>query len=190
MTQRRPGLLRIASVVIVMIGGCCAPRHSLAHGRSDLTVPATTTAPSAPAHLTVRVGGPDSVGCTIASVSPSANAFPDVWTRVENRVDEDVVVTYGPMSVIVHCGPYVRLGKNNSFPPRRQLLAPTDWLIADPPTGRWIESADGQEVQLMIPSRLPPGKYSVWVTYLLGDDPSSAINSETVDYEVDAPAAP
>ena len=102
---------------------------------------------------------------------------------VQNISSHDVIVAYARGNLVMHCGQYVQTGPE-IFQRRRQILSPWATIVFDPPQNGWGElSADGQP-ELMIPLKLPPGKYTVWATLQVPGPHGGIIRSDERTYEV------
>jgi hypothetical protein len=149
-----------------------------------------TTAPSsatavvpAGVYQTFRVAEPADLRLSIYGMKPAAKEFPYVLLTVQNISAHDEIVAYERGSLVIHCGSYVQHGPE-IFQRRRQILGPWATIVFDPPENGWGElSSDGQP-ELMIPIKLPPGKYPVWATFDVAGPHGGTIRSDQREYEV------
>jgi hypothetical protein len=148
------------------------------------TNPATTQSTSgAGIFETYRVAEPADLQLSIYGIKPAADGFAGVVLMLRNTSGHDVVVAYGPGSVTVHCGPFIQSGPARVFGRRREVLDPEALIVFDPPEKGWTQlSSDGQP-ELMIPTRLPPGKYNIWATFEVPGPHGGIIQSDKRDYQ-------
>ena len=134
---------------------------------------------------TFRVAEPRDLNLYIYGLRPGENGFPYVLLILQNIGTEAVLVPYGPGSVRVRCGPYVQGGPGGVDRVRREVLGPGELIALSPPEGGWGEaSAAGGQADLIVPERLPPGKYEISATYQLPDPPGGVVRSDRRMYDV------
>lgn len=178
-------LVRPARTILALAAGvaCLCGCRADGGARSPATAPSGLRRPGAPGLHLVREARPADLRYEIAGIGIGPNGFPDVRTRLTNASGEEVLVAYEPRRVLVHVDSYVRPGRDRTFPGRRQLLAPGESMPVDPPAGDWIQVAPDRQIELMVPTRLPPGRYSAWATFIVGDPHTDVLDTEHVAFE-------
>jgi len=145
------------SITLSALSGCCDKTPSTSR-------PSPTPQVAVGTFETFRVAEPADLRLLIYGVKPAAKDFPYVLLTVQNISSHDAIVAYERGSLVIHCGPYVQHGPE-IFQRRRQILSPFATIVFDPPQDGWGElSPDGQP-ELMIPVKLPAGKYTIWATF-------------------------
>lgn len=186
--------LLLATILIPVVLGCrSGSTTSAGPGR----VPATTQSASAgvletyrvaePADLQLSIYGiePGDEKLTTYGVKPTVNGYVGVVLMLRNISAHDVVVAYGPGSVVVHCGPFMQSGPGRVFGRRREVLDPQALIVFDPPKGGWSELSPEGQPELMIPAKLPPGNYNIWATFEVSGSHGRMIRSDNRVYQAE-----
>jgi len=155
---------------------CCARAPATSRPSPALEVPPGT-------FETYRRAEPADLRLSIYGLKPAAKDFPYVLLTVQNISSHDTIVAYERGSLVIHCGPYVQHGPE-IFQRRRQILSPWATIVFDPPENGWGEESPDSEPELMIPVKLPPGKYTVWATFQVAGTHGGVIRSDERVYEV------
>jgi len=101
---------------------------------------------------------------TIRDITPGPGGFPNVVTNLRSQIDQDVLATYAPGSITIHCGPYMQSGPAGAYGRRREILDGHGFIDFLPSIGGWSNDPQSS-ADLMMPSQLPPGTYDVWATF-------------------------
>lgn len=167
----------VMGVVLSALPGCCA--------KPPASGPSPASQPAAGTYETYRVAESADLRLLIYGVKPAAKDFPYVLLTVQNISTHDTIVAYERGSLVIHCGPYVQHGPE-IFQRRRQILSPWATIVFDPPQDGWGELSPDGEPELMIPVKLPPGKYTIWATFQVAGPHGGTIRSDERTYEVKA----
>jgi len=132
---------------------------------------------------TYRVAEPADLRLLIYGVKPAEKDFPYVLLTVQNISSHDAIVAYERGSLVIHCGPYVQHGPE-IFQRRRQILGPWATIVFDPPQDSWGELSSDGEPELMIPVKLPAGRYTIWATFQVAGAHGGTIRSDERVWEV------
>jgi hypothetical protein len=101
----------------------------------------------------------------LLSVKTGPNGFPQVIVNLRSLTSDEIIVSYAPNSLAIHCGPFVALGPPVTYGIRREILDAYGYMDFPPPTSGWHESPEPGQIQLLYPTRLPPNSYPVWATF-------------------------
>jgi hypothetical protein len=174
---------RLLAVAVCCVAGCRAtPSESPITSTRTTTLRATTRAGR---WETFRVAeGKDLRAILITSPNPAGH-YPTCVVQVYNASEEDVVVSYEPGSVVVHCGPYELHGPPATFVSRREVLRPNQPIEFSLPAAGWSRSPTNEPRELLIPTELPAGTYPVWATFRAGSQDGQTI--ETAHYTFTVP---
>jgi hypothetical protein len=132
---------------------------------------------------TYRVAEPADLRLSIYGVKAAAKDFPFVLLTLQNISNRDEIVAYERGSLVIHCGSFVQHGPI-VFQRRRQILSPFATIVFDPPDDDWAELAPNGEPELMIPVKLPPGKYTIYATFQVAGRHGGTIRSDERTFEV------
>ena len=128
----------------------------------------TTGSRSQPVETFRNATGAD-LSLGILSVTRDAAGFPLPVANLRSLTEDEIIVTYGPGDLTIHCGPYVSTGPTATYDIRREILDSYGYMDFPPNTSGWAElSADGK-LQLLHPTRLAPGQYELWATLRVPD---------------------
>ena len=106
-----------------------------------------------------------------------ADGFPLAQVNIYNTSNDQIIVGYEPESVVLHCGPYEKHAPPVGFVERREILRPKQPLEFDVAAGGWIPSPNAGGQDLLIPTKLPPGKYQTWASFRLPGNDATTIAS-------------
>ena len=173
----------LLAIAVCCVAGCRGtPREPAVASTRPATLPATTQGGR---WETFRVGeGTDLRAILITSPNPAGH-YPTCVVQVYNASEEDVVVSYEPGSVVVHCGPYELRGPPATFVSRREVLRPNQPIEFNLPGAGWSRSPTTEPRELLIPTELPAGTYPVWATFRVGSEGGQTI--ETAHYTFTVP---
>lgn len=168
--------IAVLSAILLLCG--CGISHS------PQSHPAPAKEPS-PIRQSVRVAEPEDLKLYIYSWKPGPDGFPQVTLDLRNNLNEDLLVAYAQGSVTVHCGPYAQTGPALVGLRRREVLDPFGSMKLFSPKGGWIElSADGKS-ELVVPIRLPAGKYELWASFEVAGPNPGVIESMRQTCQID-----
>jgi len=159
----------------------------LASGALAAAPAATRPATTRPTRLSFRLAVPADLRVILIIRSDPATHYPLCTVQVYNNSDDEVIVGYEPGSVVVHCGEYERRGPAPTFVSRREILRPNQPIEFELPAGGWARSPAAQPQELLIPMRLPPGRYPLWASFRTASTGESAVQSERDTYVVEKP---
>jgi hypothetical protein len=167
--------LPIFYIVLIGFTGCrgAAPTPSLSKPASDESTLVESFSVARPTDLRLSIYG----------VKPAPNDFPSVLLTVQNISSRDTIVAYERGSLTIHCGPYVQQGPE-TFRRRREILGPWSTIVFDPPADGWTQTTSGGPPELMLPVKLPPGKYDVWASFQVDEPNGGSIRSDHRVYTV------
>jgi len=103
----------------------------------------------------------------ILSVAEGGDGFPLAIVNLRSVTSDEIIVTYGPGAVAIHCGPYVQLGPPVTYGIRREILDGYGFLDFPPGSSGWAGTSGAGGLELMHPTRLPEGSYDLWATVYL-----------------------
>lgn len=115
--------------------------------------------------MTFRLAEAKDLRATLITRSGTADHFPVCTVQVYNVADDDVVVGYEPGCVVVHCGEFEQQGPAVTFVGRREILRSQQPIEFELPSGSWAQVSSSGPRNLLIPSQLPSGKYTIWATF-------------------------
>lgn len=153
------------------------PREASVASTRPATQPATTRAGR---WETFRVADATDLRAILITSPNPVGHYPACVVQVYNASEQDVVVLYEPLSVVVHCGPYELHGPPATFVSRREVLRPNQPIEFQMPAAGWSRSPTAEPRELLIPTELPAGTYPVWATFTLGGAGGQTI--ETAHY--------
>ncbi len=133
----------------------------------------------------VRVAEPGDVKLYIYSWKPGPDGFPQVTLDLRNNLSEDLLVAYAQGSVTVHCGPYAQAGPALVGLRRREVLDPYGSVKLFSPKGGWVELSDDGKPELVVPIKLPPGKYELWASFQVAGPHPGVIESGRQSCQID-----
>jgi hypothetical protein len=143
------------------------------------TKPATDSQP-----LTVfRMANKADLDFTIRDITPGPAGFPSVVTDLRNQTDDDILTTYAPGSVTIHCGPYTQTGPAGTYGQRREILDSHGFIDFLPITGGWSNDPQNSS-DLMMPAQLPPGTYDIWATFMVVGSQPQLLQTRHESYTV------
>jgi hypothetical protein len=116
---------------------------------------------------TIRLAQPKDLQVTLMAPTNPSDHYPLATVKVYNVATHDVIVSYEPGCVVIHCGGFEQRGPGMTFTRRREILRPRQPLEFEIPAGGWSRSSTPGEQDLLLPVPLPPGKYPVWATFQL-----------------------
>jgi hypothetical protein len=170
--------LWLLGIGLMALGGGCADAPPTSRPSPKIELPEGT-------FETFRVGEPADLRLSIYGVKPAAKDFPFVLLTLQNMSNQDQIVAYERGSLVIHCGDFVQHGPI-VFQRRRQILSPKATIVFDPPDDDWAELAPNGEPELLIPVKLPPGKYTIWATFQVAGRHGGTIRSDERTFEVKA----
>jgi hypothetical protein len=174
--MRNELLAVLSGIGLSVLAGCCTKAPPASGPSPSGVIPAGT-------FETFRVANPADLRLSIYGVRPAEKDFPYVLLTVRNECSNDVIVEYERGSLVIHCGTYVQHGPE-TFQRRRQILSPRATIVFDPPQNGWGEQSSDGQPELMIPIRLPAGKYTIWATFQVPGPHGGIIRSDERVYEV------
>jgi hypothetical protein len=101
----------------------------------------------------------------ILETHPGSDGFPVAIVHLRNMTSSPILITYAPNTVTIHCGDFVQHGPGETFGLRHEILDGYSDLDFAPPTSGWSKTSANGQVELMLPSRLPPGNYDLWAGF-------------------------
>lgn len=151
----------------------------LALGLIGCHAPTDGAPASRPADLEAfRTARPADLRVEVELWEEGPHGFPAATVTVHNATFDDVILPYTPTSVTIHCGPYVQSGPGGRFGRRREILEPLGWITFSPPSSVWTKLLPDGSSELVVPTRLPSGKYELWASFRLNGPKGPEINSE------------
>jgi len=103
----------------------------------------------------------------ILSVLPGQDGFPLVVVNLRSLTEDEIIVTYSPHTVAIHCGPFIAYGPPVTFGIRREILDAFGYMDFPPPRTGWIHRSEDGRLELILPKHLPPGHYDFWATFFM-----------------------
>ncbi len=173
---RRSLALPLLTSGLLVVG--CTPSH-------HASAPIAATSQPAPPRQSVRIATAADLKLYIHTWRAGPDGFPQLVLDLRSRVNDDLLVAYAQGSVVVHCGPYVQRGPLLTGLRRREVLDPYGSLNFFSPRGGWIEIAEDGTPQLVIPVKLPTGKYPLWATFEVAGEKPALIETERQTYRPD-----
>jgi hypothetical protein len=160
----------------------------LASGALAAAPAATRPAATRPTtRLSFRLADASDLRVILVTRVDPATHYPLCTVQVYNNSDDEVIVGYEPGSVVVHCGEYERRGPAPTFVSRREILRPNQPIEFELSSGGWARSPTAQPQELLIPTRLPPGRYPLWASFRTDGPGESAVESVRDTYVVEKP---
>jgi hypothetical protein len=101
----------------------------------------------------------------LVSVKPGVDGFPVVNAVVRNLTNDQIVLEYGPGSLMVHCGKYFQRGPGATSAIRQEILQGYGYVEFAPVTGGWREKSGDGNIEMLVLERLPSGDYDVWGSF-------------------------
>jgi hypothetical protein len=133
-----------------------------------INMAACTSSPPPPQPIeTFRPATRADLSLGILSLTRDPSGFPLPIVNLRSLTEDETIVTYGPNSLTIHCGPYVASGPPATYDIRRELLGAYGYMDFPPPAAGWAQQSPDGRLQLLHPTRLPPGSYDLWATLYL-----------------------
>jgi hypothetical protein len=127
----------------------------------------------------------------ILSLGRESSGFPLPIVNLRSLTEDEIIVTYGPGDLTIHCGAYVAHGPPATFGVRREILDSYGYMDFPPPTSGWAEISRDGTLQLLRPACLPPGDYDLWATFRIPGPDGGLLKTPHTNFSVSAsPVAP
>jgi hypothetical protein len=139
------------TITLGILNGCTAKNPDVAKNSSPFA--------------SVRYAVRQDVELDLVTVRPGPDGFPIVDAVVRNLTNDQIVLEYGPGSVMLHCGDYFQRGPGATSALCREILDAFGYVEFAPVSGEWREKSPDGGVELMFPTHLPPGDYDLWVSF-------------------------
>jgi hypothetical protein len=120
---------------------------------------------------TFRMATKGELSLGILNVAPGPDGFPLATVNLRSLTNDEIIVSYAPRCLAIHCGTYVQFGPPATYGIRREILDAFGYMDFPPPSSGWANHSDSGQIELIHPTRLPAGNYDLWATlYLAGPD--------------------
>jgi hypothetical protein len=115
--------------------------------------------------LAIRPSAAADMELDILEARAGPDGFPIVIVHLRNLTQDQILVSYAPNTVTIRCGDFVQRGPGETYGIRREILDGNSDLDFAPPTTGWSKTSKTGQVELMLPSQLPPGDYDLWAEF-------------------------
>jgi hypothetical protein len=115
---------------------------------------------------------------SLATRTTPTDHFPLATVKVYNIAADEIILTYEPGNIVVHCGQFEQQGPPPAFVRRREILRSKQPIEFALPSGGWMRTPSNGEQDLLIPTELPPGKYPIWATFHVGGPDGPTVESQ------------